>query len=81
MGEWQKISAKKLGQNIQPEDIATMEDGNQFICNCCRKCPQSVGDARYICLGCRPDPNFFRDHDDVCSKCLELLIKGDEKAL
>ena len=77
MGKWDKISAKKVGKNIQPEDLSKVEDPNQFLCNSCSKCPSTIGEARYVCLGCRPEPNFKGDHDDLCVSCLELLTQDD----
>ena len=77
LGKIDKIPVKKMGTNIQPEDISKIEDPNQFGCNCCGNCPSKIGEARYLCLGCRPDPNFSGDHVDVCEKCMDLTIKGD----
>ena len=81
MDKIEKLPIKKMGENIQPSDISKVEEANQFGCNCCGKCPQNIGEARYLCLGCRADPNFYGDHVDVCDKCMELVIQKDEKAL
>ena len=70
-----------MGSNIQPQDISKVSSPNEFGCNCCGRCPSEIGQARYLCLGCRADPNFYGDHVDVCDKCMQLVIKGDEAAL
>ena len=70
-GPWSKIAVKGLGKNLQPEDISKTGD-HGFSCNSCRN--TSVhGEARYISLGCRSDPNFRGDYVDLCQKCFKNL--------
>lgn len=46
-----------------------MEGSHSFGCNGCGGCPVNIGEARYICLGCRNDPNYRGDYIDICEKC------------
>lgn len=75
------IGKKKVGSNLQPNDIGKVDSGNQFMCNICSYCPTNVGEARYICLGCNNDPNLKGDHDDICEKCLETTVQNDPKII
>lgn len=67
-GPWNKIPVKGLGDNIQPEDVTKQDGGHQFGCNGCGG-GSGLGQARYICLGCRADPNFNGDYVDLCQDC------------
>ncbi len=78
-GLWAKIAVKDLGNNIQPESMDKIQFGHQFGCNGCGGCPENIGDARYVCLGCRSDPNYRRDYVDICPECLANYLKGDEE--
>ncbi len=66
---WKKISLTSLGNNIQPEKDQELNP-HGFGCNGCQGCPEIVGEARYICLACRSDPNYQGDYIDCCSKCM-----------
>lgn len=58
-----------MGKNIQPADIKSVTEGHGYGCNACGGCSGEVGDARYICLGCRAAPNYNRDYCDLCVPC------------
>lgn len=64
-GKWDRISVKLLGSNIQPEDISQNQSNHAFSCNGCGH-GAKFGQARYICLGCRVDPNPRGDRVDLC---------------
>jgi hypothetical protein len=51
LGKWDRISLKNLGHNHQPTDYTTAQ-GHGFGCNGCGG-NSNLGQARYICLGCR----------------------------
>lgn len=67
VGKWDKIPVKGLGHNLQPESINAAQ-GHGFGCNGCGGC-SGLGQARYICLGCRAEPNFKGDYVDLCETC------------
>jgi hypothetical protein len=77
MDKWDKIAVKNTGKNSQPADITKVTDSHGYCCNNCGGCSDKVGDARYICLGCRADPNFSGDYDDICIPCMEKVFQGD----
>lgn len=77
-GKWARIPLKGLGQNLQPEDVKTLEDGHQFGCNGCGG-GSGLGHARYICLGCRAEPNFRGDYVDLCQPCREKIASEEMK--
>lgn len=71
------IDVKRLGLNLQP----TTEDQckeHSFECNGCSK--DSAGEARYICMGCRREPNR-RDFVDFCFQCAKRLRSGSANAI
>lgn len=68
------IDVKRLGSNIQPQTDEDCKD-HSFECNGCSK--DSAGEARYICMGCRREPNR-RDFVDFCFQCAKNLRSGDE---
>lgn len=81
LGPWKAVPIKGLGNNLQPEPISSAK-AHSYSCNICKESKYSeVGPARYICMGCRADPNFKGDFSDICEKCLEKLIIKDEEAL
>lgn len=69
------IDVKRLGTNIQPHIEAECKD-HSFECNGCSK--DSAGEARYICMGCRREPNR-RDFVDFCFECAKNLRSGDQQ--
>ena len=75
LGKWDKIALKGLGANIQPVDVTQHQGGHMFGCNGCGS-GSGLGQARYICLGCRADPNPKGDYVDLCEPCLESLAQG-----
>lgn len=71
MGPWKAVPVKGMGKNIQPEDIKKVKDTHSYVCNICRGSNfKTVGMARYLCMGCRSDPNYKGDYCDVCEQCL-----------
>lgn len=69
LGKWDKIALKGLGANILPVDVTQHQGGHMFGCNGCGS-GSGLGQARYICLGCRADPNPKGDYVDLCEPCL-----------
>ncbi len=53
-----RIAVSGLGNNIQPKDNEEVTLPHQFSCDCCDVTPDKIGEVRYICLGCRSDPNY-----------------------
>jgi hypothetical protein len=76
-GKWERIPVKGFGNNLQPEKVEGVEGGHGFGCNGCGS-GSPLGKARYICLGCRAEPNFRGDYVDLCEPCLEKVVTGNE---
>jgi hypothetical protein len=75
---WKAIPEAILGKNLQPE---TKEDlkNHTFSCNQCRGGSYKVGEARYLCTGCRNGDRFsiYEDYVDCCQSCMmKILDKG-----
>ena len=70
LGPWKAVPIKGLGKNLQPTDITNHKTPHNYYCNIAQqsKEKEEVGHARYICLGCRADPNFKGDYVDVCEE-------------
>lgn len=62
------ISKKKIGNNVQPASGLEQLDPHSFGCNggCGAGGYFKVGEGRFICLGCRSEPNHRGDHIDLC---------------
>lgn len=63
------VDVKRCGRNIQPtneEECST----HHFGCNGCGG--GANGEARYICMGCRREPNNG-DMVDFCYQCVKNL--------
>lgn len=70
------VDQVRLGRNIQP---TTQQECKQhsFVCNGCAE--QITNHPRYICLGCRRQPNFFHSQPvDFCQKCARKLASSNE---
>lgn len=69
-----EVDTLRFGKNIQP---TTNEEARvpNFFCNGCRS-GNSDG-PRYICMGCRREPNPS-DYVDFCVKCARALQGQDE---
>jgi hypothetical protein len=80
-GPWERIPVKGFGTDIQPESVEKVEGPHSFCCNSCGMGSLGVGEARYICLGCRHDPNYRGDFVDLCQKCTSALLSGDEAVI
>lgn len=69
-----KVDVRRLGLNIQPTfEYECMS--NSFCCDGCGG--GSNNEARYICMGCRREPNR-RDYVDFCFECAQT-IRGDDE--
>ena len=77
-GKWSKVPKAGFGSNIQPEKGSDVTNPHYFGCNNCGECPGTIGEARYISLGCRAEPNYAGDFVDMCQKCMNQLLEGDE---
>lgn len=66
-----------LKNNVQPSNIKEVTEPNMFGCNACSRCPDKIGKARYVCLICRSEPNYYGDYVDVCDSCIYKYIEGD----
>lgn len=68
-----------LGENLQPEDIS--QGKHRFYCSNCDMSSR-VGQARYICLGCRVFTRFTKERLDICQDCFEKDVSKEvnEKA-
>ncbi len=75
MGEWKMLAVKNLGQNIQPIHSKHIHNRQSYSCDGCSFGSPNIGKARYICQGCRMDPNSEYDYVDFCEDCLEKSIK------
>lgn len=60
------VAKSNIGENIQPAKVEDVTVPNQFGCNGCGSCPQTIGEARYVCAGCRSEPNYRGDYVDLC---------------
>ena len=66
LGPWKAVPVKGMGNNLQPKDV---KNGSKhgYVCNICKDGKDSEpGHGRYICMGCRADPNLKGDFADVC---------------
>lgn len=79
-GPTKEVDTKKLGSNFQPEKLEEVTDGHHFCCNCCGQ-SSGLGKARFICIGCRPEPNFKGDFVDICEGCLGGVVGGSEEIM
>lgn len=70
------VDVQRLGFNIQPQTENECIE-NVFICDSCRG--GSDKNARYICMGCRREPNN-QDYIDFCFTCAKILRGNDEAA-
>lgn len=55
-----------MGKNIQPDKPIENLDSHSFGCNGCGGGGFKVGEPRYVCLGCRSEPNYRGDYVDLC---------------
>ncbi len=70
MGKWKKLAVKNFGANTQPIHPKHINNYRFFSCDGCNKVASHIKKARYICLGCRMDPNPYTDgYIDFCEKC------------
>jgi len=72
-----EVDLKRFGKNIQPKTDEECE-GHGFMCNGCRG--GSGGNARYICMGCRREPNP-RDYVDFCFDCVKKIRGGNPEEI
>lgn len=66
------VDVKRFGKNIQPKTEEECAE-NGFMCNGCRG--SSGGNARWVCMGCRREPNP-RDFVDFCGECVKKMREG-----
>lgn len=71
------VDVKRLGKNIQPKTSEQCAEGS-FMCNGCGN--GANDEARYICMGCRREPNP-RDLVDFCFECMKKCRGTDEEAI
>ena len=50
-----------------------------FGCNNCGETSMKVGEARYISLGCRAEPNPTSDLVDLCEECMKRLMANNDE--
>ena len=71
------IDKKRFGSNIQPKTSDEARNSD-FLCNGCRQGNDEIS-PRYICTGCRREPNHEGDYVDFCHKCANALAGSDEE--
>ncbi len=77
MGEWKKLAVKNVGSNIQPIHPKYIKYHHGYGCDGCHSGEKQIGKARYICQGCRMDPNpYHNGYRDFCEDCLEKTVKN-----
>jgi len=52
-----------------------------FGCNGCGSGHHPVGHTRYVCLGCRSEPNYKGDYVDLCENCVNKYIEKDAQVI
>ena len=76
MSEIGELPVINMGKNLQPQQTS-QQNGWEVLCNCCKQSNWKPGIARYVCLYCRSDPNYFGDVTDFCELCLQKYLNGD----
>ncbi len=77
MGEWKKLAVKNLGRNNQPIHPKYLQNRKSYSCDGCGFGEKQIEKARYICQGCRMDPNNYWDgYCDFCEDCFEKAVKN-----